>query len=174
MPTVADVVKDWAIGTAIGTALTLGVPIVATGLGSYGAFKYGSKIVNAIVSGARKIVGCQKGGQLLNKTGNIASSGAESVNAGILLRRRLISEEIAGGHAFDKHALEFGFKTQEQMASHINEVLTNPTLTRHLLRGRSVYWHEASGTIVVRSPSAIDGGTAFFSKTGVNHFLGLE
>ena len=49
------------------------------------------------------------------------SWGAENVNAGLKLNTRLASQEIAGGHAFGKHASEFGFKTSEQMAVHIEK-----------------------------------------------------
>jgi len=93
-----------------------------------------------------------------------------SVNA-IRLKNSLIAREIVGGHAFGKHALKFGFTNKEQMALHINKVLTNPTMTRNLSNGRSAFWHEISGSIVIRNPKAIDGGTSFIPENGINYFF---
>jgi hypothetical protein len=90
------------------------------------------------------------------------------------LNRQLAAQEIAGGHAFTKHAAEFGFKTQAQMATHIESVMTNPTMMRSLSNGRSAFWDNATGSVVIRNPSAVDGGTAFIPKNGVDYFLNLK
>jgi len=90
------------------------------------------------------------------------------------LNRQLAAQEIAGGHAFTKHAAEFGFKNQAQMATHIENVMTNPTMMRSLSNGRSAFWDSATGSVVIRNPSAIDGGTSFIPKNGVDFFLNLK
>ena len=142
--------------------------------GGYGLVKGG-------ISFARS--SCQMGTKFAGNAGKIArkelqyavSSGAENVNASIKLKAKLASQEIAGGHAFKKHAAEFGFTTQEQMALHIENVMNNPTRIRQLERGRTAYWHDPSGTIVFKDPKKFDGGTAFISKKGKTYFYeGIE
>lgn len=59
------------------------------------------------------------------------------------------------------------FKDSPNLYAYVHN---NRLSTRHLDRGRSAYWHEASGTLVVRNPAAIDGGTAFVPRMGVTHF----
>ena len=54
------------------------------------------------------------------------------------LRGQLGGRGIAGGHAFEKHALnqgEFkglGIRTRDQFANHIEDVVNNPTASRQL------------------------------------------
>jgi hypothetical protein len=43
---------------------------------------------------------------------------------------------------------------------------------RPLFRGRSAYWN--GGVVVIRDPSAPDGGTAFVPKDGYAYFKGLK
>jgi filamentous hemagglutinin len=78
-----------------------------------------------------------------------------------LLKNHLTAEEIAGGHAFDKHILTQGeypgwIRTRAQFQSHVEDVINNPTAVRSLQNGRTAYWHDASGTIVIRTPAAAD------------------
>ena len=102
------------------------------------------------------------------------SQAAETTPSLVNLNRQLAAQEIAGGHAFTKHAAEFGFKTQAQMATHIESVMTNPTMMRSLSNGRSAFWDNATGSVVIRNPRAVDGGTAFIPKNGVDYFLNLK
>ena len=71
----------------------------------------------------------------------------------------------------EKHKHEFGFTTVKQYATHIEKVLTDPSMTRNLKNGRTAYWCEKSQTVIVRNPKAIDGGTAFVPDLGVYYFL---
>lgn len=86
---------------------------------------------------------------------------------GILLNHQLTAQEIAGGHGFIKHVLgqgEFaglGIRTRQQYAAHIENVLNNATSVRYTTDGRSFHLHQPTGTVVVRNPKALDGGTAF-------------
>jgi len=41
-----------------------------------------------------------------------------------------------------------------------------------LFTGRTAYWY--NGTVVIRNPGAIDGGTAFRPTDGYDYFLGLH
>lgn len=61
-------------------------------------------------------------------------------------------------------------QTREQFAKHIDKIINNPTATRSLSQGRTAYWDEASGTVVIRNPRAADGGTAFRPVLGRKYF----
>lgn len=53
---------------------------------------------------------------------------ASSAAQGAHLRGQLTAEQIAGGHAYRKHAGEFpGIKSQSQFKDHIEDVILNPT-----------------------------------------------
>ena len=94
-------------------------------------------------------------------------TGANNVNNSVLLNRQLAAQEIASGHAFEKHVLnqgEFaglGIRTRAQYADHIENVLNNPSSVRYTRDGRSYHLQESTGTVVVRNPNSTDGGTAF-------------
>jgi filamentous hemagglutinin len=104
----------------------------------------------------------------------ISAKGADDVLNAVRLRNQLVSKEIAGGHAFEKHAAEFGFKSQSEMAAHIENVMAKPTAVRNLSRGRTAYWDDATQSIVIRNPSAADGGTAFKPIEGRAYFETLK
>ncbi|MFC4259035.1 hypothetical protein ACFOZ5_08350 [Marinobacter lacisalsi] len=111
---------------------------------------------------------------------NGTKSGAESAANAARLRGQLAGEEIAGGHAFQKHVLQngefagLGIRTRRQFAEHISNVINNPTATRQLSGGRTAYWDDASSTVVIRNPRASDGGTAFQPKNGRKYFDNLR
>lgn len=90
------------------------------------------------------------------------------------LNLRLAAQEIAGGHAYAKHAAELGAKSPAEFATRIESIMANPTMMRTLSNGRIAYWHQASATVVIRDPSALDGGTAFMARDGANYFLKLR
>ncbi|HAB98200.1 MAG TPA: hypothetical protein DCE71_00025, partial [Parachlamydiales bacterium] len=101
---------------------------------------------------------------------------ATSILSSQLLKNKLIAQEISGGHAFEKHILNFGefpswIRTRNQLAKHIENVLNNPTKMRELRKNRVAYWHEETNTIIIRNPTALDGGTAFQPKNGFEYFL---
>jgi hypothetical protein len=72
---------------------------------------------------------------------------------------------IANGHAYDKHVIlkkEFpSITSKTQFFSLIKSIVTNPTASKSLVRGRTAYWSTASNTIVIVDPSTADKGTAF-------------
>lgn len=118
-----------------------------------------------------------------NKTGfggGKGASDAASLANAAKLRGQLTGQEISGGHAFEKHVIEqgeykeLGITTREQFASHIESVVNNPTSFRELSGGRTAYWDDASGTVVIRNPSAADGGTAFRPVNGKSYFENLR
>ncbi len=105
-----------------------------------------------------------------------ASRCAENAATRPLLRGKFAGEEIAGGHAFDKHVLQqgefrgLGIRTRAQFAKHVESVINNPSASRQLSSGRTAYWDDASSTVVIRNPRAIDGGTAFQPISGRAYF----
>ncbi|MBU9808854.1 hemagglutinin repeat-containing protein, partial [Rahnella sp. SL6] len=104
----------------------------------------------------------------------------ESTSSGSGKSAETIGRDIADGHAFEKHVLEqneyadLGIKTKEQFAQHIENVVRNPTSTKELSNGRSAYWDQSSGTVVIRNPKAADGGTAFRPTNGRAYFDNLR
>jgi filamentous hemagglutinin len=85
---------------------------------------------------------------------------------------------IGNGHAFDKHVLERGefpeITTKEQFQKHINNIISNPSEQKILSNGRSAYWDNNSGTVVIKNPNTTDGGTAFKPSGGKNYFDKLK
>jgi hypothetical protein len=105
------------------------------------------------------------------KTDVYASSSFNSIR----LKNKLAAQEIAGGHSFEKHVLNQGefpgwIRTRKQFAAHIENVLNNSDRIRILNKNRTAYWHQKTGTVVIRNPSALDGGTAFQPIEGINYF----
>jgi filamentous hemagglutinin len=91
------------------------------------------------------------------------------------LKNYFASQEIANGHAFEKHVLqkmEFGSFTKEQFRSHIENCLNNYSSMRYLERNRTAYWHASSNTVIIRDSSRIDGGTAFKPDLLYEYFKG--
>lgn len=85
-----------------------------------------------------------------------------------------IAEQIADGHAYDEHVVkqdEFPrVKSRQDFRRLIERILRNPAEWKPLKEGRSAYWDEETGTIVVRDPKHPDGGTAFRPKTGKRYY----
>jgi hypothetical protein len=95
---------------------------------------------------------------------------ARAANA-VRQTRQAIANDIANGHAFTKHGAEMGFSSHEQMASHIDAVLKNPSAVRQLSRGRTAYWHNPSQSAVIHNPSATNGGTVLIPRDGYHYFI---
>ncbi|CNG77116.1 putative adhesin/hemolysin precursor [Yersinia frederiksenii] len=111
---------------------------------------------------------------------NARNSEAHSSSNGKNLNAELTGKEIANGHAYEKHVVqqneftELGIKTKEQFARHIENVVKNPTSTKELSGGRSAYWDQSTGTVVIRNPKPGDGGTAFRPVNGRAYFDNLR
>lgn len=90
-----------------------------------------------------------------------------------------LAKQIANGHAFDKHVIEQNefdgsITTQQQFSDQIESILNNPSDAKKLSNGRSAYWDEASGVVVIRNPNTADGGTAFRPVDGKIYFDNLR
>jgi RHS repeat-associated protein len=126
------------------------------------------------------------GGMGAIRAGQVAAfpSYALPINSGIsrpatssmsahLLRNKLIAEEISGGHAFTKHVInrnEFPGFSRCQFEQHIRSILNNPTEMKILTNGRTGYWNQESGTVIIRDPFKGDGGTAFRPDLGKKYY----
>jgi RHS repeat-associated protein len=84
------------------------------------------------------------------------------------------ANRIANGHAFEKHAGEFGAETPEELERTIEDVLENATKSRGLSNGRTGYYDEDTNTVVIVDPSSPDGGTIFRPSGGEEYFNGLR
>ena len=84
---------------------------------------------------------------------------------------RLLAKRIASGHAWREHRSEFlGVADADEFAATVAANLSTPDAERPLLRGRTAYWDDQSGTIVIVSPNDPDGGTAFHPIPGREYF----
>ena len=72
---------------------------------------------------------------------------------------------IANDHAWEEHVVdqnEFPWiQTRGQFADHIEDVIHDPAAIKSLSGGRTSYFDNVSGTIVIHNPGAVDLGTAF-------------
>jgi RHS repeat-associated protein len=84
------------------------------------------------------------------------------------------ANQIANGHAFEKHAGEFGAETPEQLEQAVKDALENATEARELSNGRTAYYDEDTNTVVIVDPSSPDGGTIFKPSGGKEYFNGLQ
>ncbi len=85
-------------------------------------------------------------------------------------------ERIAKGHAFPKHRDQFKFSKREQMASHVDRVISfsGSSDTKQLRNGRVAYWDTFSGSVVIVDPNTADGGTTFKPSRGRAYFESLK
>ena len=84
------------------------------------------------------------------------------------------AEKIANGHAFAKHAGEFGGVTQTEFKGLVQETMANPSDVRTLSNGRTAYWSDSQQMVVIKNPGAADGGTAFRPTAGKSYFNNLR
>ena len=137
--------------------------LTSQGLQAAGVNRNWANGIDAVAS----VVGSLGAGSLANsvKVGAVLNEGAESAVNAARLRSQLAGQEIAGGHAFEKHVIQqgefggLGIRTREQFSNHIENVINNPTAVKQLSGGRSAYWDDATSTVVIRNPRAADGGT---------------
>jgi hypothetical protein len=91
--------------------------------------------------------------QVAKKGGAARASSAANASR---LSNQLTAQEIANGHAFEKHVIkkgEFpGIKTRQEFQEHIEDVLDSPSDIRYYKDGRVAYLQESSGTVVIRNP----------------------
>lgn len=105
-------------------------------------------------------------------------SASSSINA-LRLRNQLAAKQIVDGHAFEKHVIqekEFsGITTRQQFQEYLERIMnSSETLVKNLSSGRTGFYDKISNTVIIYTPQAIDKGTAFRPKEGINYFLELK
>lgn len=100
------------------------------------------------------------------------ATGAENAVNNPKLNAQLASQEIANGHAFDKHVLQRGefnsldIRTRAQFQQHVENVINNPTDVRYYSDGRVAYLDSNTRTVVIRNPGKGES-TAFRPDYGI-------
>lgn len=84
------------------------------------------------------------------------------------------AEKITNGHAFLKHAGEFGGIGKNEFKQLVQETISNPSDARSLANGRTAFWNESEQMVVIKNPNAADGGTAFRPTAGKAYFDNLR
>ena len=77
---------------------------------------------------------------------------------------------IARGHAWIKHHEEFPGLSQAEFASLIEQGMTDASEAKNLSVGRTAFWDETTGTVVIYDPNSPDLGTAFKPVRGRSYF----
>ncbi|MEB2872918.1 hypothetical protein [Pseudomonas rhizosphaerae] len=112
-------------------------------------------IRDAMVAAASMAVGGKAGRG--SAGGAKGSSGAESaINQG-RLNSQLLAEEVASGHAFQKHVVErqefanLGISTKNQFQNFVENIVSNPAIERRQSVDGTIYYLDSSTkTIVTR------------------------
>ncbi|EPI6384855.1 polymorphic toxin MafB class 3, partial [Neisseria gonorrhoeae] len=92
------------------------------------------------------------------------------------LQAQLIGEQISSGHAYNKHVIrqqeftDLNINSPADFARHIENIVSHPTNMKELPRGRTAYWDDKTGTIVIRDKNSDDGGTAFRPTSGKKYY----
>ncbi|THD41673.1 hypothetical protein ERD95_23750, partial [Enterobacteriaceae bacterium ML5] len=119
-------------------------------------------ILTGIVVPSSKVPFAGKGGSVIEETVTAntgkTSSGAENAANASKLNTQLSAQEIANGHAFEKHVLQrgefnaLGIRTRAQFEQHVENVINNPTDVRYYNDGRVAYLDSTTRTVVIRNP----------------------
>jgi RHS repeat-associated protein len=133
--------------------------------------------LNAIKVFAVRSVTDSLGGAVIGRT---ISAGIEAIQAeraaaaAVEASAEADAALIANGHAFAKHAGEFGNISQPEFQAMVKDTISNPSDFRYLSNGRSAFWSEENKMVVIRNPGAADGGTAFSPAAGKAFFENLH
>ena len=104
--------------------------------------------------------------------------GSEGAAHGLIGPVRESSSQIANGHAFRKHVVEGGefpgISTPDDFARRIESVVSNPTASKGLSRGRTAFYDARSNTVVIRDPRSADAGTALRPRDRQRYYDGLR
>jgi RHS repeat-associated protein len=100
---------------------------------------------------------------------------AKSARLALIALRTEIATKIASGHALTKHLNEFqdlGIVTGEQFVKHAESVISNPTHSKKLERGREAYFDQKSNTVLIHDPYNVDLGTIF--RQNIDYYNNLK
>jgi hypothetical protein len=111
-----------------------------------------------------------------NKNSNTSSTNnTQSDAATPSTPEQTIGQQIANGHAWDKHVEKKNeypgmFNDRGEFGKFIDGIVENPTESKELLRDRNAYWDDTTGTVVITDPNSSDGGTAFRPDKGKDYY----
>jgi hypothetical protein len=84
---------------------------------------------------------------------------------------RNAAEKIVRGHAWEKHKDDYPeIKTKEDLQKFVENIMKKAHDVKEGERGRTAYWDNDSGTIVIHDPNHVDQGTVFKPDTGKDYF----
>jgi len=86
------------------------------------------------------------------------------------------AKAIANGHAWQKHQGEFPGMSQNDFEQKISQTVQDAkgADVRKLSNGRTAYWNDKEGIVVIHDPSSVDRGTAFRPTAGRTYFDNLN
>ena len=61
-------------------------------------------------------------------------------------------------------------QSREDFAKLIENIIKNPSEVRKLQNGRTAYWDNETGTVVIHNPRASDQGTTLRPSAGIRYF----
>jgi len=91
----------------------------------------------------------------VGKEGKKGTTGAENANNLDRLNSELIAEEVANGHAFQKHVVEgqefasLGITTKNQFQSFVEKIVSNPAIERRQAADGTIYYLDRSTKTLV-------------------------
>jgi RHS repeat-associated protein len=100
---------------------------------------------------------------------------AKVTRLALIALRAEIATKIASGHALTKHLNEFqdlGIVTREQFVKHAESVISTPTHSKKLERGREVYFDQKTNTVLIHDPANVDLGTIF--RQNIDYYDNLK
>jgi filamentous hemagglutinin len=168
------------LGGGEGTALcSTGVGCLAGAPALAGSVALG---INALGDGARAVSTWDDSNNMMSSndsdgSGESSSRDEETGGAPAAQTNPTLGQEIADGHAWDKHVVnqnEFsGVNSKSDFASLIDNTVANGEM-KNLARGRTAYYDGSTNTLVIHDPSSPDSGTAFRPRDGRSYFDGLR
>src|SRR5439155_10817131 len=104
--------------------------------------------------------------------------GPDAIDLGVdAFKAGRIAENIATGHALEKHLIEYseiGIQDATEFKVYVDSVMLNPTSYKPLERGRVGFLDESTGTVVIYDPKNPDLGTAFIPPDPVGYYNNLR
>ena len=123
---------------------------------------------------------CARLGELRATKPNLSAEGLEDLLKLEKLQNEEYIHKIANGHAYDKHIVENnefpGVHTKAEFAEVIGDAVRRAEAdgsVRNLQRGRTAYYDDTTGLLVIKDPVSPDLGTAFKPLRGRTYFSSL-
>jgi len=86
-----------------------------------------------------------------------------------------VASRIAQGHAA-KHLGEFpDIADLGQLAAYVDKIIQSiESIKRELRAGRTAFWDQRTGMVVILDPKSTNGGTVLKPSRGFDYFLDLD